>query len=169
MFFQFSNFSNRLVRPLESEDRFQIAFVMPIVVSYGTMPSERGLRRASGFASARSMRLVAIVLFSSAALITLLALARGPTQESSRLWLLQTKPLLTSNPAFSTPRIAATKAVLAETSSEAAQATKDEVGSEPTEKDVTSFIAKASLDTMILQYKPSYLQLSFPFIMSASI
>jgi hypothetical protein len=117
---------------------------MPVVHSYGTMPSERGQRRAGGFASARSLRLVATALLSSAAVITLLALARGPTQQSSRRWLLQTKLFLTPKKVSTLPGVAPTKAFLAETSSEDAKATTGEVG-EPTEKDVESFVAKVSL------------------------
>ena len=118
---------------------------MPLI-SYGTMPSERGQRRAGGFTTARSMRLVAMVLFSSAALITLLALARGPTTQSSRRWLLQTQLLLHASPVFPPPRTAATESALAEPTSEAAHVEKatQEEGSLPTEKDVASFIAKVT-------------------------
>jgi hypothetical protein len=125
---------------------------MPVVLSYGTMPSERGQRRAGGSATARSMRLVAMVLFSSAALITLLTFARGPTMQSSRRWLLETKLQLVPTPAFPPPRVATTEAALADSSSEAAPvvvATKDEVGSEPTAKDVASFTAKVRLDIVV--------------------
>jgi hypothetical protein len=121
---------------------------MPTMLSYGTMPSERGQRRAGVSTTARSMRLVAMVLFSSAALITLLTFARGPTSQSSRRWLLQTKLLLVPTPAFPPSIIATSGASLADSSSEAAPVvvtTKDEVGSEPTEKDVASFIDKVRL------------------------
>ena len=111
------------------------------------MPSERGQRRAGGFASARSMRLVATALFSSAALITMLTLARGPnTQQSTRRWLLQTQLLLAPTSDAPQPGIVATKAFLAETSSEDPKV----VGSEPTENDVASFLEKVSPNTMFL-------------------
>jgi hypothetical protein len=127
------------------------------VFSYGTMPSEHGPRRAGGF---RSMRLVAMVLLSSAALVTLLALARGPTPQSSRRWLLQTMLPLDSGPVFPPPRTPATETVSADPLAVAdpvAQATPDEVGSEPTEKDsdVASFIIKASLDILMIIMHPS--------------
>ncbi len=117
-------------------------------MSYGTMPSERGNYRVGGFATARSLRLTAMVLLASAALITLLALVRGPTPQSSRRWLLQTQLPLASTPVFPPPRTPAISAATAEPSDEAspvAKATPEEAGSEPTEKDVTSFISKASL------------------------
>ncbi len=118
------------------------------------MPSERGQRRAGGFTTARSMRLAAIVLFSSAALITLLAIARGPKTQSSRRWLLQTQLLLHASPVFPPTRTAATGSALAETTSEAAPVAKatQEEGSEPTEKDVASFMAEV---TLIAKVSPS--------------
>ncbi len=120
---------------------------MPVVHSYGTMPSERGQRRAGGFASARSMRLVATALFSSAALITMLTLARGPnTKQSTRRWLLQTQLLLAPTSDAPQSGIVAKKAFLAETSSEDPKV----VGSEPTENDVASFLEKVSPNTMFL-------------------
>ena len=120
------------------------------VFSYGTMPSEQGPRRAGGIIAARSMRLVAVVLLSSAALVTLLALARGPTPQSSRRWLLQTQLPLASTPVFPPPKTPATEA----SSAHFAPATPDEVEIEPTEKDAASFILKASLDILIPRCAP---------------
>jgi hypothetical protein len=116
------------------------------VPSYGTIPSERGQRRLGGFTAAHSLRLVAMVLLSSAALITLLALAQGPKSQSPRRWLLQTKLSLAAAPIL--PPTGSHAAPQAEPSepSITAQAALDEVAevAEPTEKDVVSFVAKAS-------------------------
>ena len=127
------------------------------VFSYGTMPSEGGQRRAGGFTAARSLRLVAMVLLVSAALITLLALARGPAPQSSRRWLLQTQLPLASTPVFPPPRTPATEDAIAEPSAEAApvaHAPPEEMGTEPTEKDVASFITKASRNKCF--HKPAF-------------
>ncbi len=114
--------------------------------SYGTIPSERGQRRGGGFTASHSMRLVAMVLLSSAALITLLALAQGPRSQSSRRWLLQTQLPMAAAPVF--PPTGTQASGSSEPSAVEAATAPNEVEEAPTAKDVISFIAEARLHSL---------------------
>jgi cathepsin B len=75
-----------------------------------------------------SLRVVALIAISSAALITLLALARGPTPQTSRRWLLQTKLSLDPTGPEHTE----------------ASAVPGDFEHQPTEADVASFLEEAN-------------------------
>jgi hypothetical protein len=72
------------------EDSIQ-SFKHTMPTTYGTV--EYPERTRTKIYTNASLRVVALVAISSAALITLLALARGPVPQTSRRWLLQTNKL----------------------------------------------------------------------------
>jgi hypothetical protein len=95
----------------------------------------------------RRCRLVATVPLILSALVTLLTLVRGPncpTLQSSRSWLPQLR--LESNPVFLPSAPVTVVADILTKSAHIAEATQEDMGSEQTEQDEASFIAKASLD-----------------------
>lgn len=107
--------------------------------SYGAISRPERIR-ARAHTSA-SLRLVALLAISAAVLITLLALVRGPTPQTSRRWLLQTK--LELAPAYPPSGGSAAPAHPSDGSIIASSSGMDESGVEPSAADVASFKAQA--------------------------